>query len=212
MKLDIPIEPDADEARRWLEDELAKPVYSGEGKSWFERALEWIQDFLKSLPTIGRGDGGLLNPGVIVAIVLGIAVIGLLIWVLVGRKNLRRRAEQSAAMFEDDPRTAAEIAASAREAALAGDWHTAVLEQFRAMVRKIEERGVVDVVPGMTAHEFTLAAGLVMPDHALDLARAGDVFDEVRYGHSPATRERYDEMLQVHDVVVVAPAHRTVTS
>lgn len=212
MRVSIPIEPDADEARRWLENELSKPEYREQGQSLLDRLRDWINDLLNRISFSSSGDGAFLNPGAIVAIVIGLAVVGLLVWLFRGQKMRAKARAASASVFEDDVRTSVDMDAAARRAAEAGDWTLAVLERFRAMVRRLEERGVVDVVPGMTAWEFTVAAGAMLPAHAHGLTQAGDVFDAVRYGHAVATRDLYDAVTSVNDAVVDAPATRLVSA
>jgi hypothetical protein len=90
------------------------------------------------------------------------------------------------AVFEAGPRTAAQHRADADRAAAAGDWRTAVLERFRAVVRELEERAVVPEQPGRTAGETAEAAGLRLPALAADLRAAARLFGDVRYGDHDA--------------------------
>ena len=61
-----------------------------------------------------------------------------------GAVSRRPAARTGACWRTTTTRTAAEIRAAADAAAAAGDWTTAVLERFRAIVRGLEERAVLD--------------------------------------------------------------------
>ena len=86
----------------------------------------------------------------------------------------------------DDDRTAAQLRADADAAAARGDWRSAVIDRFRAVVRSLEERVVLDVRPGRTADEAAAVAGLRFPAEADALRRGARLFDDVCYGDAPA--------------------------
>lgn len=175
---DVPVQPDAETARRWALDELARPEYHTQ-PSLLSRLLTWLQEQLGSVPTLGLPSGVslLLTIAVAAAVALGI------LW-FVGPVRRSRRTDRTgrAVLAADDTRTAAELRASADAAAAAGDWHLAVLERFRAVVRGLEERTVLDERPGRTAHEAVVAAARRLPDLGDALRAAGDLFDDVAYG------------------------------
>ena len=92
-------------------------------------------------------------------------------------------------MYKRQVRTAAQLRAAADAAAARGDHSAAVLERFRAMVRSLADRAVLTDRPGLTAHEAVAEAAARFPRHEPDLARAGHLFDAVRYGHVGANVE-----------------------
>src|SRR5699024_1466294 len=92
-------------------------------------------------------------------------------------------------VFGDDVRSAAELRASADSLAGQGLWSQAVHDRFRAVLRSLEDRTLLDDRPGRTAHEASELAGLRLPTCAQDLHRAGRLFDDVCYGHLTATAE-----------------------
>ena len=87
-------------------------------------------------------------------------------------------------------RSAAEHRADAERAAAAGDWEEAVRQRFRALVRALEERDVLDERPGRTADEAAAEAARSMPASAAELAWAARQFDDVAYGGRHATQAR----------------------
>ena len=181
LPLDVPVLPDAEQGRRWAREELAGPGYERPGL--VRRALEWVFERLQSIPT-PDGSGSALLTGVVVLV---IAVV--VVWALVrsGGPLARRRATSADGVFEQRARSAAEHRAAADRAAAAGDWRTAVVERFRAVVRDLEENGVVPEQPGRTADETARTAAVQLPVVAADLQAAARLFDDVRYGDRDAS-------------------------
>jgi len=60
------------------------------------------------------------------------------------------------------------------------------MDRFRAVVRSLEERVVLDVRPGRTADEAAAVAGVRFPAEAEALRRGARLFDDVCYGDVPA--------------------------
>ncbi|WP_062518604.1 DUF4129 domain-containing protein [Demequina silvatica] len=194
MSLDAPpLAPDADTARRWAVEELAKDEYREGGASWLERITTWFQNLLDG---IGGGIGGAAGPvGILIAVLVGAALVALILWLVVGPMRRSRRADAEATLFDDD-RDADAIAAAARAAARAGDWTTATLDLYRALVRRLAERDVIALGPGLTAAEAAGQAAAALPPLAPRLHADADAFDGIRYGHVPATEATYAHVLE----------------
>ncbi len=194
LAYEAPIDPDADTARRWLEEELAKDIYRDNHSDWLQRVFDWIS---KQFNRLDRSTEELTVgsiPGSIIAGVLFAILIAVLLYLVLGPLRRSRRTSASATVFDDDDRSASAMQTSAEEAAARGDWDLAVLERFRSMVRRAENRGIVAVVPGMTAYEFVKAAAVPMSHLATDLLWSGDLFDGIRYGHASGSREAYERV------------------
>ncbi|MGA1835518.1 DUF4129 domain-containing protein [Herbiconiux sp. 11R-BC] len=189
----IPVDPDAQQAREWLVNELGKPDYQAARPTWFDLVSKAIGDWFASLrlPT-GPGLDGFL-PLVVVIVVVALVVVAFLVF---GRPRLNRRSGVPAgALFgSDDQRTAAELRASAARAAAVGDFTTAIEEAFRALARQLAERTVVQTAPGTTARDFAARAGASFPPAAAELAACAVLFDDVRYLERPGTREGFDRV------------------
>lgn len=201
LPFEIPIDPDADTARRWLEDELSKNVYREDGQSWLQSILEWVSRLFER---VGDATGGLAVagiPGSVVAAVLFVVLLAGLLYLVLGPIRRSRRTKTSATVFEDDDRSADAMSRAADDAAERGDWDTAVLERFRSIVRRAEGAGWVAVIPGMTAYEFVEEAGHAVAALATELLWAGDIFDRVRYGHSSGTAQAYERLLGLEQAV-----------
>lgn len=182
---DVPVTPDASTARRWATEELANPIYH-RGKSLLDRFLDWFLSLFEgaAVPALG------LPPGVIAALVVLVALLvaAVAFWVA-GPVRLARRAAASAVVFGAESRSATELRAAADASAARGDWSAAVLDRFRAIVRALEERALLDERPGRTAHEAAEAAATRLPGRTTDLRRAGRIFDEVCYGKVAASAD-----------------------
>jgi hypothetical protein len=179
---DVPVTPDAETARRWVTHELAQPEYHTQPPA-IVRLINWVLDQLSQLET-GTG----LNTtalAVATAVVVGLVVAALYV---AGPVRRARAARSSGRVWdEDDTRTAAQLRDQAQAAAEADWWALAVAEWFRAVVRGLEERTIIDERPGRTAAEAATVAADHLPDLATDLVRGAHLFDEVVYGGRDAT-------------------------
>ncbi len=178
---DTPVVPDADTARTWLERELAESVYHRQ-PSLLRRFLDWLGSLFDDLP--GLPVDGRTAALVVVGVLVALALVAL--WVSGPVRRSRRLRTAGAVLDATDRRSAGQLRADADAAAARGDWASAVADRFRAVVRSLEERVVLDERPGRTAHEAVDAASQRLPDAADDLRRAAALFDDVVYGeHLP---------------------------
>ncbi|MFR9753376.1 DUF4129 domain-containing protein [Nocardia sp. 004] len=94
----------------------------------------------------------------------------------------------------DIPRlgTAADHRFAAESAAQSSDFDKALQERFRAVLRGLEQRGMLEVRRSRTARETAEDATTALPlERAAELQPAADSFDEVVYGGRPATEDDY---------------------
>lgn len=200
MRADLPVVPDRDTAREWLAGELSKPEYA-ERESLLVRLINWL---IERLTSIEWPSAQLSGPQVGLVVVLVVVVALLVAWLVAGPVRLGRAARRSAEVLDtEDTRTAAQLRAAADAAASAGDWRTAVVERFRAVVRGLEERVVIDPRPGRTAQEAAADAGARLPAQAAALRSGADLFDGVEYGDRVAGGDD-DAALRALDAAVVA--------
>ena len=182
----VPVDPDAETAREWVRAELLEPAYNQQ-ENLLSRALTWLWDLIQeTAAAAGQADavGALV---VAAGVLLMCGAIALLVAGPV-RRN-RAGARTSVDVFGEDTRSAAELRAAADAHAAAGRWSEAVLDRFRALLRALEDRALLDERPGRTAHEATEDAGARLPERAADLRRAGRLFDDVCYGDAEAGPE-----------------------
>lgn len=200
MRADLPVVPDRDTAREWLTSELQRPEYA-ERESLLSRLINWVLDWLNGIEWPGAGMSG-AQFGLVVA---GVVVVVLVIaWLVAGPVQLGRARKGSAEVLEtDDARTAAQMRTAADAAAASGDWRTAAVERFRAVVRSLEERVIIEPRPGRTAQEAAGDAGGRLPAQAAGLRSGADLFDGVEYGDRVATAVD-DAALRELDAAVAA--------
>ncbi|HEX5331007.1 MAG TPA: DUF4129 domain-containing protein [Cellulomonas sp.] len=177
----VPVTPGADEARSWLEDELLDPAYHS-SRSLLQRFLDWLQQQFEGTPRFGAPS--LVVAAVVVGVLLVVAVLAF--WVAGPVRRSRRVRTVGALRAGDDRRTADQLRSAADQAAAQGQWSLAVAERFRAIVRDLEQRTVLDDRPGRTADEAVDAAAARLPELGADLRRAARRFDDVVYGDEPA--------------------------
>lgn len=175
----VPVVPDAETARRWAHQELADPIYH-QRPNLVQIVWEWVLRQLAEIRASAASLDALGLTVVAVTVLLAVVVIALLVAGPVRRARIARRAP--VAVLGDDVRSAAELRASAD--ALAGQerWSEAVLDRFRAMIRSLEDRAILDDRPGRTAHEAADLAAVRLPSCGTGLTDAARLFDAVCYG------------------------------
>jgi hypothetical protein len=178
VPIDVGRQEGADAARR----ELSKAIYGDARPSIPQQFLNWvvrtISDAINAL--VGAAPGGIAS---VLALVAVIVVVVIVVTRRVGR--LRRSETADVPVFVGRLRSAADYRAAADAAAAEGNWDEAVRQRFRAIVRSLEERDVLDPRPGRTADEAAAEAARAMPTCAQGLRAAATSFDDVAYGNRP---------------------------
>ena len=189
---DVPVVPGADEARRWAQEELARKVYQDAKPGWAEQLFAALRKALAEL----LGNFGAADANIGLAVVAGLALLAALAIVLIVRPRLHRNKAASVPVFTGAGMLSSEQhRAMARTAADAGDFHTAVSESFRAMVRAAEERAVSVPALGLTALEIAADLERAFPSQRERLLHSAELFNAVRYGKLPPTAAMYEQLL-----------------
>lgn len=203
----VPATPNADEARQAATKELSRRIYQDEPGLW-ERILRWIADLLTPHSLV---------PGVpswasttIVFLVGGVVIA--LLGLLATRITSARKVRTEPLSVLTDDRDAAALTRAANEAAERSDFATAVIERFRAIIRSLDEHGIIDVYPGLTALEAAELTYRALGEHRLvaPLYEAAHLFDAVLYGRVVSTRVQDQQMRELAEQVatVTVPAGR----
>lgn len=196
--LGVPVEPDREQARRLLQDELADPVYAQAEPNLLERFVSWVWDQLSSVEVPNGPGGTTLLVVTVVVLVVAVAVA----FGFAGPLRLRGRTGAGGRdLFADTTSTAARHRSLAEQHAADQRWEDAVRERFRAVVRSMEERAILDPRPGRTAHEAAAEAGPSLPEAAADLLAAAQVFDDVVYGERATTESGYSRVRAVDELL-----------
>ncbi|MFE3447328.1 DUF4129 domain-containing protein [Nonomuraea sp. NPDC059194] len=197
--------PGREEAQRRAAEELARAEYADEPLP--DRLWRMFQQWLGDLTDVVPGGPPV---GAVLAALLLILVVVVAVWVTVwlSRRSARTRADDSGDLFGGRAMTAAEHRMAAERLAAEGRWAEAVQERLRAIARDLQDRALVDNLPGRTADELAAEAGRSLPAFADELTAAARAFDDVAYGGVPGTPDSYamlrelDERLRVARPVV----------
>lgn len=187
-----PLDPSGAEGRRWLEEELAKARYDVEPSLW-DRFVDWL---LGLFETTGPG-----LPSWVFAVVLlvGLAVVALVVTLLLRPEARSRRGGDEGGVLDERGVDAAAYRDRAQRAVRDGDWATALLDSYRAVVASAVERTILDELPGRTAHEASVELSRAFPAEDTALRRAADRFDAVRYGHDVGVEGEARDVLSLDD-------------
>ncbi|WP_114561495.1 DUF4129 domain-containing protein [Desertihabitans aurantiacus] len=224
--LDVPIAIGREEARRRAAEELGVPLDQPAEPGWLdrlverlvlvaedladrsaalvERVLRWLGEVVRRLTDLSPGAGGDAGGGLwpTVLVVLGVAGLALLVW-RVGLPRLNRTVGDAEVRTEAGV-SPQEYRSLAERAAARGDLLTAVLEEFRAMVRGLEELTVIDPRPSRTALEVAWRAAEAVPEAEADLRSAATLFNEVAYGRRAPSPERWQQLRTLSEAVLGA--------
>lgn len=192
LRLDAPLDPTSDEARRWLEDELSSGRYRAQ-PGLVDRLRELLDRLLSSGP-----DSGLPSLAVPIAVGLLLAVAALVL-VRVLRRDVGSARGSGPGLLDVPDVPADELRARARAALERRDWDGAVLDGLRAVARRAVERVVLDDAPGRTAHEVAVALSTPFPAESAALLAAADAFDAVRYGDVHADERQARAVLDLDE-------------
>ena len=196
LPADPPLDPSGDEARRLLGRELAHPEYHR--TNLLEQVMARIRDSLDATVDAASGVSALTTFAAIVAFLL-LAIA--LAWLLSRARRTARAPRRSEPAVPDRAATAAQLRAEAERALAEGRHGDAVVEGFRALAVRQVERGRLDDRPGATAHEVATALAAANPEQRARVDGSALLFDAVRYGDRPATREQAAEVLALDDAL-----------
>ncbi|MGM7668846.1 DUF4129 domain-containing protein [Microbacterium sp. A93] len=201
-------EPDRDEARRLLQEQLSSSEYAEARPhpilEWLREALAAVVEWLDSL-----GGAAPSLPGWVLPLLL-VAVAGVVLWLVRPRTNASARARRAAAVLSDRSISPEQYRRTAASAAAAGQQGEALAAWYRALVRQAEVRTALTVKPGRTATEAAHGLGVAFPAERDALEAAADGFNAVVYGERSATPEQaaavreLDERLQ-HRALAAIP-------
>ena len=191
--------PEPDQARSWLEEELARPEYHQE--SLTDRLLGWLGDLWEWLSQSALGATPLSTATAIFVLVV------LAILVAVAASRVRRepvRRVRGVGVLAGQGITPDEHRASALQALQQGHYDVALVEAFRAVAGRAVDRGIVEDRPGLTAHELAAELGPAFPPQADALSRAAVLFDVVFYGDQPAADSDARSVLDLDEALRAA--------
>ena len=205
MSLLDPFDPGPAAARRAAREELSRHEYDAARPSLVVRAVGRLLRALGSALDAASGQvpGG--RTGVVLLLLLLVALVA----VVLTRLWPARAGARAAGVFAAGTVVSAEEHRRRADAlAAGGDLAGAVRERFRAVVRALEERGVLDPRPGRTAVEVAREAGQRVPALAVPVRSAAQLFDEVVYGGRRAESSSYAVLVELDGTVAATRAVR----
>ena len=184
---------DADEARRLAEQILSGPEYQEPAKSWWQQALEWVDETLSRLlgTLSGTGGGSIIGWIIVVVVVAAVAAV-----VFQAVRTIRRsRAKDD---DEPTPRRRARPAkvdwdAEAARLEAEGRWRDGLRARYRSLVGELARRHVVNPADALTTGEHRREVGASAPEAAPEFADAAQLFDRAWYGARPTGPEQAEQ-------------------
>jgi Domain of unknown function (DUF4129) len=194
--IEPPLDPSPDEARHLLERELVRPEYHRHHV--LDQLLDRIDRFVN-----GTVDAASNAPplSTFLAMVAFLLLALALAWLLSRARRTARSDHDRAVVAADEVVTATELRRRAERALAEGRNADAVVDGFRALAVRQVERGWLDDLPGATAHEVAAAVGVAHPDARGQVDRTALLFDQVRYGDRPASRDQATDVLALDDTL-----------
>lgn len=195
---DPPLDPSGSEAHSKLQRELLHPEYHDQNLlqeivRWLSRKVGGGLDRASQAPPLST----------FMAMVILVAVVATLVWLVSRARRTAQQTEHKQTVLTGEIVSADELRARADAALDAGRFEEAVVEGFRAVAVRQVERGRLTDAPGATAHEVADALAREYAAMGGDVHRSARLFDEVLYGHHPATREQAAAVLALDDDLVV---------
>ena len=188
-----------DEARERILEELAKDEYD-DSPGFVAWLLGAIEDWLARMVD---GIDGSSATQTVIAVVLALVLAAVVVLVL-RRTGLLRRSPAlavDAALDAEPVLSGEELRGAARDAIDAGRTDDGTVLALRALVRDLEERTLLDVATGMTAHEAATRAALTFPDLRGRLQRGADAFDTAAYSVRSVGGKPAEDMLRLAEYI-----------
>ncbi|MEV6642394.1 DUF4129 domain-containing protein [Amycolatopsis sp. NPDC051371] len=194
--IDVPVDIDRDDARRAAAEELTDPKYRDAQPSFLQQVGQWLGEQLEKLLNSVSSvvPGGIW--GVLLVLVL---LIVLVVVVRLRTGKIARTSRADRTVFGGKRQSADDYRRSAAEAAAGGRYGDAVRDRFRAVVRALEERALLDVRSGRTADEAAAEAGMLLPNVAAELREGARLFDDVHYGGREGTEAAYATLTELDE-------------
>lgn len=190
---------DPDEARSRILEELAKAEYDN-SPGFVDWLLGQIEQWYTNL-VAGIDGSSAAQAGIAVLLLLALLVVAFLV---LRRTGMIRRSHSLAVAPEldaDPVLTAAELREASRSAITSGRFDDGAVLALRSLVRDLDQRTLLDVSAGLTAHEAAERAALSYPDLRGRIQRGATAFDTAAYSPRHATEKQADDLLRLAEYI-----------
>jgi uncharacterized protein DUF4129 len=196
LRTDVPVDIDRDSARRAAAEELSDPKYRDAQPNVLQRVAQWLGEQLEKLL---NGLSSVVPGGIFGLLLVLVLLIVLVVVIRLRTGKVARASRADRLVFDGRRKSAADHRRSAAEAAAAGRYDDAVRDSFRAVVRALEERALLDARSGRTADEAAIEAGSLLPNVADELRHGARLFDDVHYGGREGTEAAYTALTELDE-------------
>jgi predicted lipid-binding transport protein (Tim44 family) len=194
--MDVPVDIDRDTARRAAAEELSDPKYRDARPNILQQVGQWLGEQLEKLL---NGLSSVVPGGIFGLLLILVLLIVLVVVIRLRTGKVARAVRAERAVFGGKRQSADDYRRSAAEAAAGGRYDDAVRDRFRAVVRALEERALLDVRSGRTADEAAAEAGALLPNVADALRQGARLFDDVHYGGRDGTEAAYRTLTELDE-------------
>lgn len=183
---------DSDAAHDAAQRELAKPIYPR--PSLTEQLMAWFDEMLYKLFAHGSS-----LPGGWIALALLLTALAAAVFVAIRIALRTMRTDRASArpLLGGHDLSADQHRAESEKYAAQGNWALAIRHRLRSVARGLEEKGVLDPVPGRTATELARDGAAAQPDLGDEFRYAADAFNAVTYGAQRGTETGYRRILEL---------------
>lgn len=188
-----------DDARKLLEEELSRSIYS-DSKSLYEI----IRDFLNSLFNFRSGNSTsytqtFIDWLIIIVLILIVSGIG---YVLYKRKKTSQSKLLKTTSILDD-RSYQQLILSAKNAVKNNnDYTIGVLETYRAIIKYLHISQIIIITKNMTPNEASVEIYKEKPEYKEKILKATQIFNRVMYGDRTSSKEEYLFLKQFLEEIV----------
>jgi hypothetical protein len=187
---------DPDEARSLAEEILSRPEYQPPAETWWQTALDWVQErFARLLGSLVGGGTGQVIGWLVVAVVLGAVVFLVYRLVRNGPPPAREKAEKPPVVRELTVDWQAEAARLEAD----GRWREGLRARYRALVARLVRRGAIDPAATRTTGDHRGEVAGRAPAAAAEFDAAAELFDRAWYGGratGPEESRRFAELAE----------------
>lgn len=202
-QVDFP--PDREGGQRLVESELQRSIYHPE-PSLLAEFIQWAAHYL-GLDNLSF-DGLKMSLGqsaIVIMLVTLVLLVALMVGGVIGPRSHRRAPLANPQAIFDEQLTRVQYLHAASQASKHGDWTTAYIEHFRAMVMTLDGRGFITEYPGLTATEVATTCCKALPKLERELAEHAEIFNLLRFGRRRATQAQVEALRRLDEAVSAAP-------